>query len=342
LLLLCTIQHKFNPAMKGLLMKQRAVLNIMVMLVALLTVPGRPLFAEDVKVASSYLYTLSNFTGIYPVSSAVLGVDESQNEIYVVTSTKVKIFNTDGMEIYGFNEGGELGMVLDVAVDSKTADIFVLASRAGQIELVRCNYRGEQMSTVELKNLPPAFSGFTPNRLAVLDNSIYLASTNDMRVVVTDNAGMFKKGYDIASLITEDLTEKEKEKEKQDAGLTGFSVDKQGNILFTNGVIARAFKLSSDGQMRSFGMRGSTAGKFGIPGDIVADATGNYILVADTLRCVVMIFDNDFKFHAEFGNFGFKPSNLIGPMYVAIDGKNRLYVSQLRNRGVNVYQITTS
>lgn len=308
----------------------------MVMLVALVTVSGGPLFAGEGTVASSYLYTLSNFTGIYPVSSAKIDVDESQNEIYVVTSTKVKIFNGDGMEIYGFNEGGELGMVVDVAVDGKTGDIFVLSSRDGRIDLIRCNYRGEPVSTVELKNLPPEFSGFAPTRLAVLDGSFYLASTEDMKVVVTDNAGLFKKGYDIASLITEDLSEKE----KQDVGLTGFSVDKQGNILFTNAVIARAFRLSSDGQMRSFGIRGSTAGKFGIPGDIVADATGNYLLVADTLRCVVMIFDNDFKFHAEFGLYGSMPGNLVGPMHVAVDGKNRLYVSQLRNRGVNVYQLS--
>ena len=319
-------------------MKQKAILNIMVMLVALSTVSGGPLFAEEATVSASYLYTLSNFTGIYPVSSAKIDVDESQNEIYVVTSTKVKIFNGDGMEVYGFNEAGELGMVVDVAVDGKTGDIFVLASGSGRIELIRCNYRGEPMSTVELKNLPPEFSGFAPTRLAVLDGSFYLASMNDMKVVITDDAGMFKKGYDIASLITEDLSEKE----KQDVGMTGFSVDKQGSILFTNGVIARAFKLSRDGEMRSFGMRGSTAGKFGIPGDIVADATGNYILVADTLRCVVLIFDNDFKFHTEFGLYGSRPGNLVGPMYVAVDGINRLYVSQLRNRGVNVYQITTS
>jgi hypothetical protein len=29
-------------------------------------------------------------------------------------------------------------------------------------------------------------------------------------------------------------------------------------------------------------------------------------------------------------------------MYMAVDGDNRIYVSQLRNRGVNVYQLSGS
>jgi hypothetical protein len=73
------------------------------------------------------------------------------------------------------------------------------------------------------------------------------------------------------------------------------------------------------------------------------DASGKYVLVADTLRCVVMVFDSSsFKFKMEFGFRGTNPGNLIGPMYLAVDSKNRLYVSQLRRRGVNVYQITVS
>jgi hypothetical protein len=62
--------------------------------------------------------------------------------------------------------------------------------------------------------------------------------------------------------------------------------------------------------------------------------------VADKLRCVVMVFTKDFKFLTEFGFRGLGPSNLVGPMQLAVDSKNRLYVTQLRNRGVSVYQLT--
>jgi hypothetical protein len=55
-----------------------------------------------------------------------------------------------------------------------------------------------------------------------------------------------------------------------------------------------------------------------------------------------MVFDMNFKFQTEFGFRGLEPDNLIGPMQLAVDNKNRLYVAQLRNRGVSVYQITVS
>jgi hypothetical protein len=31
----------------------------------------------------------------------------------------------------------------------------------------------------------------------------------------------------------------------------------------------------------------------------------------------------------------------VGPMQLAVDSKNRVYVTQLRDRGVSVYQIQT-
>ncbi len=337
----------------NLTMNKKVLKNLIVIFTLLLTMPAGSLFAEDGEVSASYLYTLSNFTGIYPISWAKLDVDKAKDEVYVVSLTKIKIFNETGMEIYSFNETGELGWVSDVAV-LKTGDILVLAYRpqVGHSELIHCDFRGEPISTIELKNLPEAYADFTPNRIVVQDNSIYLANTNEVRVIKTDMSGVFQKVYDIAPAIQKEIDqeyadnekqkEKEQEKEKQDRGMTGFSVDGEGNILFTNSALARVYVVASDGTMKSFGQRGSAPGKFGVPGDVVTDATGKYLLVADTLRCVVLVFDKNFRFITEFGVRGYKPSNLLGPMYMAVDSKNRVYVSQLRNRGVNVYQIAGS
>jgi sporulation protein YlmC with PRC-barrel domain len=321
-------------------MKQGTIRNILVVLMALAAVSGGQLVAEDGKVSASYLYTLSNFSGVYPSSWARIGVDESKGEVYVVSSTKVKIFNENGMEVFTFNEGAELGLVTDVAVDEKNGDIIVLGFRqqTGRIDIIRCNFRGELLATIEMKNLPTEFSGFMPNRIALREGDLYLANTNDMLLVVTDAEGTYKKGLNMNRVIEKDLTEKE----KQDIGMTGFSVDREGRVLFTNSNIARVFRLSLDGKAESFGMRGGTAGKFGVPSGVVADATGKYLLVADLLRCKVMIFDKDFQFQAEFGVKGNKPENLVGPMHLAVDGQNRLYVSQLRDKGVNVYQLSGS
>jgi len=322
-------------------MHKKTLKTLVSMLIVLSTLSGAALYAEEGQVEASYLYRLSSFTGIFPVSWAKIAVDASTDEIYVVSRTNIKIFNQFGMEVYSFNEGYELGAINDIAVDSKTGDILVLSYHDGRVDLIRCNFRGERISTIELKNLPPEFTGFSPNRLVLSGGSFYLASANDMKVIVTDDSGIFKKGYDLATLMQDGLSEKERAKDKDDYGMTGFSIDREGNILFTNSSMGKAFKLFSDsGELRVFGRRGSSAGKFGVPTDIVADATGKYILVADVLRCVVMVFDNDFKFYTEFGFRGLQQSNLIGPMYLAVDSKNKIYVSQLRNRGVSVYQFS--
>jgi DNA-binding beta-propeller fold protein YncE len=334
-------------------MNKKVLKTLIVMSSMLLAMSAGSLFAEDGQISASYLYTLSNFAGVYPISWAKLDVDKAKNEVYVVSLTKIKIFNETGMEVYSFNEMGELGWVSDIAV-LKTGDILVLAfnPKVGRSEIIRCDFRGEPLSTIELKNLPEDYAGFTPNRIVVQGNSIYLANMSEVQVIETDISGVFRKAYDISPVIQQDIDkefadnekqkEKESEKEKQDRGMTGFSVDSEGNIMFTNSALARVYVLASDGIIRSFGQRGSAPGKFGVPGDVVADATGKYLLVADTLRCVVLVFDKNFQFITEFGIRGYKPSNLLGPMYMAVDSRNRVYVSQLRNRGVNVYQIAGS
>ena len=72
---------------------------------------------------------------------------------------------------------------------------------------------------------------------------------------------------------------------------------------------------------------------------MAADERGS-IFVADTLRCVVMIFDRELRFLKEFGYRGLEPGSLIAPMELAADGNGRVYVSQSANRGVSVYRLT--
>ena len=104
-------------------------------------------------------------------------------------------------------------------------------------------------------------------------------------------------------------------------------------------VLFAAFRLSPDGNISGFGRPGSAPGSFNLVGDIVADDQG-YYYVADRLKSAVLIFDQDFKFIKDFGYRGILPDNLIGPNYLVLDTKGRLYVSQLKNRGVSVFKIS--
>ncbi|WP_333653548.1 hypothetical protein [Dissulfurispira sp.] len=281
----------------------------------------------------TFLYNLSSFTGPVHFDWVRVAADEERNEIYVVSEGIIRVFNERGMEIYRFGDNADFGAIYDVAV-TKDGDIIILSYRNSRYSLIRCNFRGEPVGTLEIKNLPPELSGFSPNRIIHKTGQFYFASLGAMRVVVTDMEGNFKDSYDLAALSGI------KENERADTGIVGFNVDSEGNILYTIPVIAKAYALSPDKKVREFGKRGSAPGKFGVPGDILKDRSGNYYLVADTLRCVVLIFDKDFRFITEFGFRGLRPGNLIGPRNLAIDGKGLLYVTQLRHRGVSVFRIT--
>lgn len=126
-------------------------------------------------------------------------------------------------------------------------------------------------------------------------------------------------------------------KDVTDNNIHGFSVDEQGNALFTIPTQFRAYALSPDGHLRAFGRKGSRPGMFNIAGPIAADEEG-YVYVADTLRAVVMIFSPALEFLVEFGGSGDGPGDLASPTDLAI-GHGKVFVSQGRERGVSVFLV---
>ena len=288
-------------------------------------------------IRAEFLYNLSNFTGVEPLSWVGLAFDREQNEVYVCDTANgsVRIFNENGMEVYSFGEDWSLGGIYDVAVD-ESGDIFVLSyvvtMKGVAYNIMRCDYRGEPKSKIEIRNVPPEFSKIWPIRLIYREGHLYLVDKNVMKVIVTDKEGLFEEGYDILSIL------KLSERKKGNAGIVGFDVDKDRNLLFTIPALFQAYKLSPDRTFVSFGRRGSAPGRFNVVGGITADDKGNYYLT-DTLRCVVMIFDKDFNFQTEFGYRGFGPGNLIAPKDLGVDSAGRVYVNQSRRRGVSVFKI---
>ncbi len=283
-------------------------------------------------VSATYLYSLSNFTGKIPYNTTRMSIDKKTGEIYVIYENLLKVFNPAGMEIYHFGEDLDVGQILDLAVDPN-GDLLLLTVKDSKEILVRCNYRGDPISKVELKKLPSEFSGFVATRMVCQGDSLYLASTEGMKIVITDLEGNFKKGYDLISLL------ELKEKERESVEIFGFSVDGNGNILFTIPVLFKAFMLSDQGKISYFGKAGGAPGKFNVVSGIVRDSQGN-ILVVDRLKSAVMIFDKKFNFVTQFGFRGLRPENLFAPDDIAIDHNDRIYVTQGRKRGISVFKIT--
>lgn len=285
-----------------------------------------------------YLYNLSDFSGSVPYNWAGLSVDKGQNEIYVVYKNDIEVFNEKGMKIYSFGDDENIrGVIYDVAV-AGDGTIFLLLHENDNYSVMRCNYRGESVSEIKFRNFPPAYSKMVPARIIYRAGNLYLTDLMALKkVVITDTDGNFKAGYDVNSLFGLDEFEKKPGQEKE---IAGFSVDSKGNMLFTVPTICRAFVLSPEGKVRSFGESGNIPGKFSVVAGIASDESGN-IYIADTLKSAVMIFDKDFKFIMEFGYRGEKPENLIAPRNMVVSNGN-LYVSQAKKRGVSVYKIVNN
>jgi hypothetical protein len=289
--------------------------------------------AARAEVSVSYLYTLSNFYGSIPYNWVNLSYDGPRHELYVVDPHErdIRVFNDNGMETFRFGDDGSLGVVID-AVVKKDGSILVLSRKSQTASLVECNFRGEPLSEIALKDLPPDFAGFAPERLVYRQGRLYLLDASAMRIAVTDDGGLFRQGYDLGALVGIE------EDQRGTTRIGGFSLDPQGNMLFTIPVRFAAYKLTPDGKLTGFGKSGSGPGRFGVVGGIVVDDLG-YYYVADRLKSAVIVFDRNLRFQTEFGFRGFKPDNLMGPKDLALDAAGRLYVSQLRGRGVSVFKI---
>jgi DNA-binding beta-propeller fold protein YncE len=290
--------------------------------------------------SASFRYPLSNFEGTVRSQWAKLATDPERNEVYALhqRANDIRIFDEHGMEIFAFGENFPRAVDLSIGEDG---NIFILTSRYETTTIHRCNYRGEKISEITLKNVPYEFSKFKADRLVYRHGSFYLADSNRSMVVVADVDGLFRQGYDLHAILEQLSAEDESDDEelsRDDTGINGFDVDRDGNILFTIAAMFSAFRMSDDGTLVKFGRPGSAPSKFGVTGGITSDDHG-YIYVADRLRCVVLVFNSDLQFQMEFGYRGNRPSNLIVPDDLAIDSSGNVYVGQAANRGVSVFQV---
>jgi len=299
--------------------------------IALLLLASTPAVSTAV-VTGKYMHNLSNFYGNVGYDWCRPYFDLKTGEIYVASGGTVQIFNSAGMEIYTFSDG-ELGTIQDISTDVG-GNILTLSWKYPDFFIGKCNYRGELKKEIRPTGIPAdGYPDFSPNRMVHRNGEIYLVDRIRLRVAVLDRDGAFLRGYDIAPLI------EVKDDERQANDIFGFSLDGEGNMLFTVPAQFKAYRMTPDGKIESFGKRGSGPGKFGVVSGIAADGKGN-ILVADTLRSVVMIFDKNFQFQTEFGYRGLAPGKLIGPRDLESDGDARVFVTQMRKRGVSVFSLS--
>lgn len=279
----------------------------------------------------TYEYRLSTNFGTLPFDVALLNYDPEHRELYVTGDGTVRVFNDSGMEVYTFAEDPQVGGIARVtAVDG--GDLVAQVYRENRLALARLTFRGEWAGEIVPHGVPAAFQGAVDRGvLRYREGRLYLADVTGMRVVVLDLSGACLATYDLAEKLGE-------AQHRDDLGIRGFNVDRQGNILFTVQPLFKAYVLSPEGELRAFGTRGSAPGKFNVVSGIARDDDGNYY-VADILKSAVLVFDQEFRFLREFGYRGGSEWNLAAPEDLEI-GAGKLYVSQHARQGVSVFRIT--
>lgn len=288
-----------------------------------------------VGVTATYLHSISDFNGVVPYTWATMHLDQATGELYVIDGMNIRIYDSNGMETYSFS-AEEHGHVSDLAVDAQGNILLLTDTPAdGDYAIIRCNFRGDFMARINIQGLSAAAPAFRPDTLSYHQGHLYLVDKGAMQVIIADEEGRCADRIDLATLIGIGNDDRE----KSGADIVGFSMDRDGNMLFTVPVLFRAFVVAPDGKVKGFGQPGSRPGKFNIAAGIAADA-GGYCYVTDTLRSVVMVFDQHLEFIAEFGYRGSGKENLVGARDVTVSSDGRLYITQLAKRGISVFRIT--
>jgi hypothetical protein len=286
----------------------------------------------------TYLYRLSDFSGPVLYDYPVLAPDRERGEILVAETDTIRVFGPSGMAVYEFeHDARERGPLLDVAV-LENGDIVMLThtpntgATASRPVLLFCNFRGEPRAALELRDLPGAFAGFLPGVLRARGDRLYLASLTQKLAVATTVEGRFLQGWDLAAVLGFPP------RNARDIEFGGFDVDGHGNLLVTVPVEGLGYRVSQEGRVAAFGNPGSGRGSLGVARGVAATDQG-YILVADILNQLVAVFDGDLNFVTELPTGREGPQTLLGPVSVAAGAGGRVYVGEIGQRGVAVFQL---
>ena len=316
----------------------KRILHLGLVLAAALAAAGGATSAPDG--TPRYEYNLADFTGPVPFMGVRVRLDAAREEAFILSEGYLRVFGPTGMETYSIPLDPEVGTIYDLTVD-ETGDIYFLTyptirrTEGGDFYLLRCDYRGVPIESLQPAGIPEALRDFSPSTVIYAGGKFYLTASNRLQVLVLNKRAGLEQVKDFTSALPD-------EKEiRKNADFAGLAVDGRGNVIVSVPIDFGVYVMAPDGGIRRFGESGSRPGTFNIAGAVAADPAGN-IYVADLLRSSVMVFDGNLQFVTEFGGYGTADGKMIKPADLAVSGAGRLYVSQMRNRGVAVFTLPTA
>jgi hypothetical protein len=293
------------------------------------------------ELAPRFDYNLADFTGPVPFMGVRVRLDAAREEAFILSGGTLRVFGRTGMETYSFPLDPEVGSIYDVAVD-EAGDLYFLTYKTALIPgarndffLLRCDYRGVPVETLVPAGIPEKFGDYAPTTMIYAGGRFYLGATNRLEVLVLNK----RAGLEQVKDFTEFLPDEKDLRKNADFG--GLAVDPRGNVIVSVPIDFGVYVMAPDGKVTRFGEAGSRPGNFNVVGAVATDASGN-IYVADALRSTVQVFDSGFRFVTEFGGYGLADGKLVRPTDLAVSAAGRLFVSQMRNRGVAVFTLAPS
>jgi hypothetical protein len=123
----------------------------------------------------------------------------------------------------------------------------------------------------------------------------------------------------------------------------GLGLDKEGNILMADEIANRVYRFTADGKyLNDIGEgSGENPGQFKEPREVRSDSKGN-IFVTDSKgdKPRIQVFNHQGEFLRIFAEKGRGPGQLLRAHGIGFDANQRLFINDVDNMRVNVYDST--
>lgn len=261
-----------------------------------------------------YLYTIkATASGEHIGNIDSLFVNNKHEELYILDSGNKRALITDlkGAFLYQFKYDGAGTPIGIVATEDGLIYI------ADEKRVAVFNYRGVHQKDLDISTVPDK-DKMVIQSFAVDGDMIYIGDNANSRIVVMDR--------------------------KQETFITQFKEGLGKNIFLgmdDTGIYIRdpatfsVYRLDKSGKpLGSFGRVSSLPGGFSMTVDMTVDRKNGRVIVVETNRAAIIFFDREGTYLFEFGG----PEVLKWPRTVAVDDKNRVYVSD-STQTVRVFEI---
>lgn len=201
-------------------------------------------------------------------------------------------------------------------------------------EIIADPYEGKEKTLAPERVIAQLSLNMPRNVAAAQDGTIYIADTNNHRVLHLSPDGEVLHTWGSFS-----GAEGETEESVTFNEPWGITVGPEGNVYVADTWNHRVLKFSPEGTLLlswgQFGQQESPSSFWG-PRDVAVDKAG-HIYVTDTGNKRVAIFNEEGEFLQEFGGAGLGEGQLDEPVGLALDEDGNLYVADTWNQRVQVF-----